>query len=346
MNESKLIYAAGFIDDDLVCEALDYKPSARVFAVVRWACAAAAAIIVMAGFVVYMSKVDRDAAISVPPEPTSGNTVVDSTVSIISPTETSSSSTSEPVEPIAPVDPDEPSAEQLSGMTNYDDVFKGFAPDVLENPATYGPPLTYDEVMQSLEPRPDYPEYEVDSFYLVEVIRAMTNAEYRQMAGWEKERHEAGCDETIYYVKLAEDLISGEKTDRTAYVQIPLGSGVCIQTRQDPAYAPGDKFVAVLTKPCEGYDFVQSVGDYAFRYDLVEEDDGTQMLYYRGKGFARIPLDFPFAETIEITQITTTTQNPVTYTQRVELDALVEFMREDWTERRAAAKSKAALPDE
>lgn len=106
-----------------------------------------------------------------------------------------------------------------------------------------------------------------------------------------------------------------------------------------------------------GYPSARGIPSYASRGFFVKNNKTRNLsqkipnIFIKGsynynKGLARIPLDFPFAEAIEITQITTTTQNLVTYTQRVEFDALVEFMREDRTERRAAAKSKEAQPDE
>lgn len=51
MNEEKLIWGAGFIDDDLVSEAIDYKP--RRIRLAPWACTAAAAVVLVTAFVVF-----------------------------------------------------------------------------------------------------------------------------------------------------------------------------------------------------------------------------------------------------------------------------------------------------
>lgn len=229
----------------------------------------------------------------------------------------------DPVTPFTPSD----------GIQAYADIFEEFVP---ENPTTYGPPLTIDEEMDSLIPKSYYPPgYDVDSFYLVEVIRALTNEEYLQMKGWEEDY---GNGDTIYEVKLVEDLISGEKPDRTEFIQVHAGYGARIQKRHDPTYAPGEKFTAVLTKPYEGYDFVISVRDSSFRYDLPEmdftADDDETMLYFRGNGLARRPIpDLPFeTEEIKIEAAYSTPQNPATYIQKIALDDLVEFLRTEWAQ--------------
>lgn len=223
-------------------------------------------------------------------------------------------------------------AEQSVQQKAYDNTFEEFYP---VNPTTYGPPPTAEEVVNRLKPVPDYPEYDLDSYYLVEVIRALTNEEYMQMNG-AKESSVNGY--TVYEVRLVEDLISGKESDSTAYVLIPAGNGARIQLHGDPTYAPGEKFTAALSKPCEGYDFLTSVCDSTLRYDIPEmdftPDNMETMLYYRGGGLARAPqpiADLPFeTEEIELTVVTSTSQNPVTYIQKIALDDLVQFLREQW----------------
>lgn len=220
-------------------------------------------------------------------------------------------------------------AEQPVQQKAYDDTFEELYP---VNPTTYGPPPTAEEVTNMLKPNPNYPEYDLDSYYLVEVVRALTNEEYTQM----REEHKSDNGNTIYEAKLLEDLISGEKPDSTAYVRIPAGNGARIQLHGDPTYAPGEKFTAALSKPCEGYDFLTSVCDSTLRYDLPEmdftSDDTETMLYYRGRSLGRQPIaDLPFdTEEIELTTVTSTSKNPVTYIQKIALSDLVEFLREEW----------------
>ncbi|MBD5129254.1 MAG: hypothetical protein HDT43_04955 [Ruminococcaceae bacterium] len=230
-------------------------------------------------------------------------------------------------DPITPFTPSD-------GVQAYADIFEEFVP---ENPTTYGPPLTAAEEMDSLLPNPDYPEYDVDSYYLVEVIRALTNEEYMQMNGWKDSIGGSGF--TVYEVNLVEDLISGEAPDRTEFVRIPAGFGARTQKRNDPAYAPGERFTAVLTKPYKDNDYVISVGDYCLRYDLPQmsftENDEETMLYFRGNGLARHPIpDLPFeTEDINIAAAYSTPQNPATYIQKIALDDLVDFLRSEWKNR-------------
>lgn len=330
MNEEKLIYAAGFIDDDIVCEALDYIPRARRFVVARFACAAAA-VVLCVGAVAAAIKMRGGVTPDVPP-PWSGS-LIDPNVSTSSALPSSdvivSDSTDGESDPVVTPPPsDSLTPEQLAAMTSYDDVFEDFVP---ENPTTYGPPETYDELMtRILAPNPDHPEYEVDSYYLVEVIRALSAEEASQLAG----RKEYSDNYTVYRVRLVRDLISGETTDRTEYVELPTGQDVRVQTRRDPAYLPGERFTAALSKPCEGYDLLSSIADFALRYDLVE-DDGVEMLYFRGIDFAREPLDMPFAKDVESVKVTSTGQNPVIYKQMIAPEDLAEFMSMDWQLRRA-----------
>lgn len=57
MNEEKLIWGAGFIDDDLVSEAIDYKP--RRIRLAPWACAAAAAVVLVTAIAVIARQLGK-----------------------------------------------------------------------------------------------------------------------------------------------------------------------------------------------------------------------------------------------------------------------------------------------
>ncbi|MDE7360312.1 MAG: hypothetical protein K2N38_00070 [Oscillospiraceae bacterium] len=208
--------------------------------------------------------------------------------------------------------------------------------DFISNPTLYGPPMTLDEVMTMLLPDPLHPEWDVESFYLVEVKKVLTYIEYLQMAG-----HEYYGEATVYEVEIIEDLISGEKPAESTepiYVKLSAGYGAPRQRPGDPTYAPGEKFTLAMSKPCEGYDFRSSPGDFALRFDLPDneeltEDDETTMLYYRGISGERDDDIFDFAEDIDVTLVTSTPQNPLNYTKKVDMETLVSFLREDWRER-------------
>lgn len=366
MNEEKLIWGAGFIDDDLVCEAIDYKP--RRIRLAPWACAAAAAVVLVTAIAVIARQIGKPPVL--PPDPAdigfstgvSGDTnssnnapntsstselpeytatkTESSTGNSSATADTSKSSSSTNSTPSTVTTGSEPTVTPqppLGDKKSYEDIFEGL---ILENPATYGPPLTCEEVTNMLKPKPDLPEYDLDSYYLVEVVRALTNEEYTQMRG----EHKSDNGNTIYEAKLLEDLISGEKPDRVVYVEIPAGLGPSLQLRGDPTYASGEKLTAALTKPCgdwndiysTGYNFLTTVCDSTLRYDLPEmdftSDDTETMLYYRGRGLARQPIaDLPFdTEEISIEAAKSTPQNPATYIQKIALSDLVEFLREEW----------------
>lgn len=195
----------------------------------------------------------------------------------------------------------------------YDDTFVGLA---LQGS---GPRTTYNEVMDSLtsQSAKDRGTY-IDSFYLVETVRALSTEEY----DWDSN------DSTIYEVKIIEDLISGEDINRTEKILISNGTPKW-QYEYDPAYAPGERFTVALGKPKEGKDYIETPGSYMFKYDVPS--DGSGYIYSRVSEMDK--LNLPTSENIKEIVVTSTTQNPAGYTQKVTLDAVVEFLRSDWKAR-------------
>ncbi|MCM1165970.1 MAG: hypothetical protein NC299_07685 [Lachnospiraceae bacterium] len=339
MNENKLIYGAGFIDDDLVCEAIDYKP--RRISLATWAAAAAAVVIVGGAAAVLARNIGGIPVTSGSSEYTTDD--INAGSGVFAGTYWTDSQGGEPSDsglgyatsistPSSSGDPPNVPTDPFADFLEYTVEFEGFAE---ENPSTYGPPPTCEEVMNALVPNPDYPEYDVDSFYLVEVVGVYQSDVYAKMKGWNEHDEKA----TVYRVLLVKDLISNEGLGYEVNLKIPAGRGGSIQTKGDPTYAKGERFVAALTKPCEGYDFVMTVCDYALRYDVPQqaftEGDEETMLYYRGVGLARQPIsDLPFdTEEINIETAYSTPQNPATYVQKIALDDLVELLREEWRQR-------------
>lgn len=219
----------------------------------------------------------------------------------------------------------------------YDDVYKG-----LDLNPILRVPVTYNESMdRATDPRGGG----LDSFYLLQVVRALTLSESEEMDGWYErfrsaygETVEAGDDEreqkymydyTLYEVIVLEDLISGEQLGHTAYVL--TGMGVEYQDEYDPPYAPHDRFTAALSLPAEGCDFVSSLCSDVFCYDVVGDT-----AYSRSNPML-VEHYIADSKAIEELRVTTTTDNPVRYTQKLPLERLAEFMREDW-ERRGAGR--------
>ena len=69
-------------------------------------------------------------------------------------------------------------------------------------------------------------------------------------------------------------------------------------------------------------------------YDIVEYELGTT-LYSRKSEMDK--LNLPTSTNIDERIITSTTQNPAVHSQKVELDALVDFLRSDWEQREVSS---------
>lgn len=205
-----------------------------------------------------------------------------------------------------------------TGKAYYDNEFKGLANNT-------GALMSYDDVMDMLKNGEDYGEY-VDSFFLVETIKALSLDECAELAGWTEDY----ADRTVYKVNVLKDLISGEDVNRTEYIFVSMGN-IGWQDSGDPIYAPGEKFTVVLAKPQDGFDFLRTPGSFMFRYDVVESSAGDIELYARNNPIQAQNLDS--AVDIDTQAITSTTLNPARYTQKIALSELVEFLRADWQER-------------
>lgn len=220
----------------------------------------------------------------------------------------------------------------------YDRDYKGL--DI--NPTLYIP-TTYREIVDNIATNP----YSggLDSFYLFQVVRPLNLSECEEMGGWFDhfrstygDTFEAGeyygkpkymYDYTLYEVIVLEDLISGEQLGHTAYVL--TGMGIEYQDENDPPYSPHDRFTAALSKQRDGYDFLLSTGSHAFRYD-VEGD-----IAYSRNNYMMDALSIDGSENISETRITSTTDNPVIYTQKLPLDSLAEYLRSDWQQRKISS---------
>lgn len=211
----------------------------------------------------------------------------------------------------------------------YDSEYKGL--DI--NPTLYVPSTYSDVLAICTDPRGGG----LDSFYLLQVKRALTLSESEELDGWferfdyiydatfETDGENAQkymYDYTLYEVIVLEDLISGEQLGYTEYVL--TGMGVEWQDANDPPFAPNDCFTAALSVPAEGCDFVSSLCGNAFRYDVVGDTAYSRNSYMMDE------LLIEGSEDIEELRITTTTENPVLYTQKLPLEDLAEYLRSDW----------------
>ncbi|MGN0649390.1 MAG: hypothetical protein ACI4KM_03055 [Oscillospiraceae bacterium] len=188
-------------------------------------------------------------------------------------------------------------------------------------------PMTYEDVMDMLKVGEDEHGEYIDSFFLVETVKALSLNECAELAGW----NEDYSDRTIYRVNVLKDLISGEDVNRTEYIFVSMGN-VRWQDSGDPLYAPGERFTVVLAKPQKGCDFLKTPGSIMFRYDAVETDNGDIELYARNSCIDA--QSFTSAEAINARVITSTTLNPANYTQKTTLTALADFIKADWQDRK------------
>lgn len=211
----------------------------------------------------------------------------------------------------------------------YDDVFKGINSD----PLNTGAPLSYDEVMEMItSPLQQESGLYLDSFYIAETIRALSDEEAKKLNGWTEL-----CEgRTIYEVRLLTDLISGKEVDRIEKILVAHGTKEW-QKAGDPIYAPGEKFTVALTKPQEGCDYLHTPSSITFRYDVADDESGIILystLYSRGSEIDKLALHD--SKDIDEEIITSTTQNPAVHTQKVEIYDLISYLRSDWKQRRVS----------
>lgn len=227
---------------------------------------------------------------------------------------------------ISSADTSDSSPEATSDTTEdkpiYDGVFKGIS----DGSYTSGAPMSYDEAMDMItSPFQKENGIFLDSFFIVETIRVLSDEETRNLNGWT-----IVCDDkTMYEVKILTDLISGEEVNRIEKILVGTGT-IEWQQPGDPVYAPGERFTVMLTKSQEGCDYLYAPVGSMFRYDIVEDASGTT-LYSRGSEIDK--LNLPASTNLDERIITTTTQNPVVHSQKVELDTLTDYLRSDWEKR-------------
>lgn len=190
---------------------------------------------------------------------------------------------------------------EKEGEAYYDGVFR----QAISNPSV-GMPMTYDEISDMLIGR------EI-SFCLAETVRVLPLKEARALNG----------DLEVRFVR---DLLTGEELDETCIVKLSMGTPAD-QEPADPCYAPGERFTCAI----EERDGVVYVTGICYRWDVYSED-GTEYAYARGEN-ELADLDIPGSENVIISKVTSTTQNPVKYTQRMPLETLAEFVRADWEQR-------------
>lgn len=189
----------------------------------------------------------------------------------------------------------------------FDKVFKGL------NPQGSGGFIDYEDYVATLaENQLNKP---IDSFYLVECISALTPKKASELFS------ETDNWRQYYEVRLIRDLVDGSEPDRVVFVR--MSGAVEYQEDYYPAYAPGEKFTLYIYRETDG--FCQVADGQMLRYDVYDED-GELWAYSRNNNIID---DLAFDGSVDIaeTRVTSTTRNPVKYTQKLPLDSLAEGMR-------------------
>lgn len=189
----------------------------------------------------------------------------------------------------------------------FDKVFKGL------NPQGSGGFIDYEDYVATLaENQINKP---IDSFYLVECISALTPKKASELFS------ETDNWRQYYEVRLIRDLVDGSDPDRVVFVR--MSGAVEYQEDYYPAYAPGEKFTLYIYQETDG--FCQVADGQMLRYDVYDED-GELWAYSRNNNIID---DLAFDGSVDIaeTRVTSTTRNPVKYTQKLPLDSLAEGMR-------------------
>lgn len=189
----------------------------------------------------------------------------------------------------------------------FDKVFKGL------NPQGSGGFIDYNDYVGTLVDNQLHGP--TDSFYLVECISALTPKKASELFG------ETDNWRQYYEVRLIRDLVDGSEPDRVVFVR--MSGAVEYQEDYYPAYAPGEKFTLYIYQEKDG--FCQVADGQMLRYDVYDED-GELWAYSRNNNIID-DLAFAGSEDIAETRVTSTTRNPVKYTQKLPLDSLAEGMR-------------------
>ncbi len=230
----------------------------------------------------------------------------------------------------------------IEGNGYYDDYFTDF----FYNQNSVGAPMEYDDVIKMIS---NSDNGGLDSYYLIEVNKALTLSECEDIEGWFDmfaDYYEGTIDpefdadgdkvyfdnNTVYEVTMIKDIIMDTDINETVYLLMKTGNPYT-QVKGDPLYAPGETLCAALKKSEAGCELRQTTGDFMLRFDVYTDDDGRYMARNR---FANGKL-FPIGEDINEMQITSTTSNPVVYCKEMLLDELADFMRSDWEQQKVGS---------
>lgn len=198
------------------------------------------------------------------------------------------------------------------GEAYYDDVFEEF--DM--NPSISGYP-SYEELIGGVKDAEAHYGSKAQ-FVLCRTVRVLPNKEARKYVG-------SSGDRTVYEVQIAENLITGEKTDQTVMLVMTMGSPE-VQKKGDPIYAPGELFTCAMLEDAEK-SCMQAI--YGYRYDV--RTDGSNRIAYSRQNLELDGFALSGSADISASTVTSTSKNPAVYSQRLPLASVVEFVAKEWS---------------
>lgn len=189
-----------------------------------------------------------------------------------------------------------------------------------ENEGT-GIPQSYEELQDFIRPYPsvNYLGFEIIKRYSPEEAYEVTIDDSFLYAA------------TLYDIHVTYDYINNQPLD--IYTMLSSAGMPEEQLEGYPLYSEGDKLACFLPR------FHPSVINYEFSELMFAVDDKSETPVGYHIGFDKIDFvdkngnniaDDNFAAT---SVITSTANNPVIYTDMITMDALADFLREDWTAR-------------
>ena len=184
-----------------------------------------------------------------------------------------------------------------------------------------GIPQSYEELQDFIRPYPsvNYLGFEIIKRYSAEEAFEITNDDIFLYGA------------TLYDIHVTYDYINEQPLD--IYTKLSSAGTPEEQFEGYPPYLEGDKFACFLPR------FDPSVINYEFSELMFAIDDEVKTPIGYHIGFDKI--NFVDQEGISIADdnftassvITSTSNNPVTYTDMISMDNLTDFLKEDWTKR-------------
>lgn len=233
-------------------------------------------------------------------------------------------------------------AESVIAQIDYQHgYYDALSPEVFPQSET-GSAMSYEEAMEMIT---DTNNGVIKSFYLVKTVKALTLDECEELNGWNewfsssyaldytpeiKAESEYFGDKTIYEVEIVRDLLRSADENVNIYVAISMGNPL-EQREGDPAYCPGEMFTVAVYEPNDNSEIYRSCGGFMLRYD-IEVSNGDYCAYSRNN-YEIDALNIDGSKNINEVSVTSTTINPVKYSQEATLEKLTEFIKNDWTER-------------